>query len=71
MGVTDADGRYSVSYFHGVPGANLGSHTVRIMSANAATGMKESLPEKYHLKTVLTAEVAPGPNTIDFALKSK
>jgi len=71
VAVTDADGRYALAYLRGITGANLGRHAVRITAANEANEMQESLPERYHLKTVLTAEVAAGPNTIDFDLKSK
>jgi hypothetical protein len=71
QGVTDASGRYSVTYLRDIVGANLGRHMVRITTAREETGAKELLPAKYHAKTTLSATVSPGDNVVDFALDSK
>jgi hypothetical protein len=79
-GVTSDTGEYSLVY-RGKPwGAIAGRHKVRITTealisdspdAAAATIRKEILPSKYHTQTTLTAEVAKGDNSIDFALQSR
>lgn len=80
VGLTDADGRYQLQYTNSQPGAEPGTHTVRITSqidsvrseggVPAITGRPELLSARYHDKTELTAEVKPGRNTIDFELSS-
>jgi len=71
QGVTDASGRYRVAYLRDIVGANLGRHVVRILTAREETGAKEILPPRYHAKSTLSATVAAGENTVDFALDSK
>jgi len=71
LGTTDGDGRYSLTYLRDIMGANLGRHYVRITTANEENAGRELLPEKYHAKSELSAEVVAGSNTIDFALESK
>jgi hypothetical protein len=44
---------------------------VRITTATEERGGRELLPAKYHAKSTLTADVAPGSNTIDFPLTAK
>lgn len=82
-GVTDAAGKYTLTYIRDIKGAALGKHSVRIESVPAAPAdpeaatkevpvpFKESIPAKYNAKSKLTAEVKPGENTIDFPLDSK
>jgi hypothetical protein len=69
--VTDTSGRYALVFLRDIPGANVGTHTVRITTATGKRGVREMLPTRYHRKTVLTATVQPGSNTIDFALQSR
>jgi hypothetical protein len=69
--VTDTGGYYSLSFLRDIKGANVGSHTVRITTANGKRGVQEILPARYHRRTELTAKVEPGTNTIDFALRAK
>jgi hypothetical protein len=80
FGRTDADGRYSLVYSQSADGAAVGTYKVKITTGqegNYAAGemispaVPEKLPEKYHEKSELTAEVKPGKNVIDFSLKSK
>ncbi len=68
---TDTAGHYSLSFLRDIPGANVGTHTVRITTSDGRRGSKEMLPRRYHRKTELMATVQPGSNTIDFALESK
>ncbi|MEX0669196.1 MAG: carboxypeptidase-like regulatory domain-containing protein [Pirellulales bacterium] len=68
---TNSDGRYILNYLRDIGGANLGPHVVRITTASAENGKKESLPPRYHAKSTLSASVAPGDNTIDLQLESK
>jgi hypothetical protein len=71
IGVTDADGRYAVTYLRDIQGADLGRHRVRITTATEDNGGRERLPQRYHAKSELTATVEPGANRHDFALTSK
>jgi hypothetical protein len=79
FGITDQQGRYTMMYKQGVPGAVVGSHTVKITtfqegdrdaSPPIAPG-PEILPARYHGSSELTAEVAASKkNKIDFTLSS-
>ena len=69
--LTDAAGRYELTYLRDIAGATLGPHVVIITTATEERGGREILPPRYHEKTELSATVAPGSNTIDFPLKSK
>lgn len=71
IGVTDTDGRYSLTYLRDIKGADLGRHKVRITTATDDNGGKERLPKRYHAKSQLTAAVEPGSNQYDFTLTSK
>lgn len=70
IGITDADGRYSLTYLRDIKGADVGRHTVRITTATDDNGGKERLPKRYHTKSTLSASVDPGSNQHDFALTS-
>lgn len=83
-GVTDAAGKYKLTYIREIKGAVLGKHSVRIESLpppaadqeatsgqNAAVPFKEPIPAKYNAESTLTADVKPGDNPIDFPLDSK
>jgi hypothetical protein len=69
--LTDAAGRYELTYLRDIAGATLGPHVVIITTATEERGGREVLPPRYHEKTELSATVAAGANTIDFPLKSK
>jgi hypothetical protein len=71
IGITDADGRYSLTYLRDIKGADVGRHKVRITTATDDNGGKERLPKRYHAKSQLTAAVEPGSNQYDFTLTSK
>jgi hypothetical protein len=71
LGTTDAAGRYRLAYLRDIPGANPGRHVVRITTASVDEGRPEILPATYHRRSNLEAQVEPGDNTIDFALKAK
>ncbi len=71
IGITDADGRYSLTYLRDIKGADIGRHKVRITTATDDNGGKERLPKRYHAKSQLTASVEPGSNQHDFTLTSK
>jgi len=82
LGVTDSDGNYSLDYTGTVNGALIGSHHVMITSAvqpfsdesgegKDRKGRPEILPDRYHSKSTLKADVKAGSNTIDFGLSSK
>ncbi len=68
-GVTDADGKYELTYIRDTKGAAIGKHTVRI--AKRTETSPETLPARYHARTELTATVEPGRNEINFELSSK
>ena len=71
VATTDTAGHYELSFLRDIAGANLGSHTVRITTADGETSAKEILPPRYHRKTELTATVESGKNSFDFPLQSK
>ncbi|MFN5757876.1 MAG: carboxypeptidase-like regulatory domain-containing protein [Planctomycetia bacterium] len=71
LGSTDSAGGYRLRYLRDIEGANLGRHTVRIMTATEENGGREILPPRYHAATVLEAVVQPGTNRIDFSLQSR
>ena len=71
IATTDTAGRYELSFLRDIAEANVGTHTVRITTATEDRGGKEILPERYHVKTELTATVDRGTNTLDFPLESK
>jgi hypothetical protein len=71
LGTTDAAGRYRLTYLRDIAGANPGRHVVRITTASVDEGRREILPATYHRRSSLEAQVEPGDNTIDFALKAK
>lgn len=71
IGITDADGRYSLTYLRDIKGADVGRHKVRITTATDDNGGKERLPKRYHAKSQLTAAVEPGSNQYDFTLTTK
>jgi hypothetical protein len=71
LGSTDSAGVYRLRYLRDIAGANIGRHTVRIMTAAEENGGREILPPRYHAATVLEATVQPGTNRIDFALQSR
>lgn len=69
---TKADGTYVLEYQYKVNGAKIGPNAVSItypMSGEGPAG--PAIPDKYGLKSELTAEVANGNNTFDWDLKSK
>jgi hypothetical protein len=71
LGSTNSAGGYQLRYLRDITGANLGRHTVRIMTATEENSGREILPPRYHTDTVLEATVQPGTNQIDFSLQSR
>ena len=87
IGLTDADGVYTLGYVRNQQGALIGNHKVVVQTdiaekseldeeagdANSPGPRKEMLPKKYcdWAATELTATVESGANTIDFALESR
>ncbi|WP_222434821.1 peptidase associated/transthyretin-like domain-containing protein [Blastopirellula retiformator] len=81
IGVTDADGNYTLQFRAGASGALVGKHSVRIRSQRSASGgegseaavaaRSETVPSEYNDDTNLSAEVKSGSNTFDFNLEGK
>lgn len=84
VGTTDREGKYELDYTADIQGAKIGSHTIRIVTAEEEIPGKEGvideksnsydqekIPAKYNVKSTLREEVAPGENTLDFALTSE
>ena len=77
MALTDAQGHYELMYLDATPGAKVGSHKVAITTpqedefGGQVKNFKELVPPQYNAKTILTAEVKSGSNTIDFPLTKK
>lgn len=77
-GVTDASGKYELSYLPGVKGAQLGEHKVSITTQYQAPEnpgseppFKEPIPTKYNEQSTLSKTVEAGANQFDFDLKTK
>jgi hypothetical protein len=73
MAETGEDGSYRLQYTVDQEGALVGPHTVKIHTAiPGRVGYdKELVPDRYHAKTELKAEVKSGSNKLDFDLTSK
>jgi len=86
LGMTDDAGKYTLKTDYGGPGAPEGTYVVTISKLVnrdgtpyvfnpdvAEAGERETLPAHYNdsMKTILTATVPKGGDTIDFELKSK
>lgn len=80
LGVTDAAGRYELTYVGATKGAKVGRHRVTIAAPlpdlddekqPSGGGRPASLPPRYNTQTELTADVKGGSNTLDFSLESK
>lgn len=80
-GITDAAGKYTLTYIRDTMGAKIGHHSVRIESVPTTTiapgkpegvqTLAETIPAKYNAESTLSAEVKSGENSIDFPLVSK
>jgi hypothetical protein len=76
IGVTDDLGRYELRFIRGYSGAEVGKHTVRLDGLSGldhppGPGFKNPMPAKFNSASKLTADVAPGDNTINFDLSTK
>ncbi len=70
-GRTDKDGRYTLGYKRGVPGALVGQHLVRIAVNTDITHGPQTVPPRYNTQSELKREVELGKqNVIDFELTS-
>ena len=69
---TDENGRYELKFNTKLKGAPVGEHRVAIglFGSNSADPNDEPLPKFYNKKTILTATVREGPNTISFHLST-
>lgn len=72
-GMTDAEGKYDLTYNVGTKGALIGKHAVRIttQSEDPVQRSPEKLPAKYNHASTLDAEVKEGKNDVPFELSSK
>lgn len=68
-GVTDAEGKYELTYIRDTKGAAIGEHIVRITKRTETA--PETLPARYHAQTTLKATVKGGRNEINFELVSE
>lgn len=77
-GVTDKRGVYRLEFSHDKRGVVMGLHKVRISTQRNDSEdergepvvAREIVPARYNRRSELTAEVKPGGNVIDFALKA-
>ena len=77
-GKTDEFGQFTLMYLDDVPGAVVGTHTVRISTASVVVDMEagteefipETVPADYNTDSMLTAEVFLGENDISLDLKT-
>jgi len=75
MGMTDAQGKYELTYVNGEAGAPIGKHVVRISTPQPGEApdpsFQDPIPKKYNQDSELTAEVVAEDNELDFALSSE
>jgi hypothetical protein len=74
-GITDDDGRYKLKQAGGEEGAVLGKHAISIETyrifadeAGEAREHPETIPPRYNADSVLSHDVQPGEQTVDFTL---
>jgi len=70
QGITDSDGKYSLSYLPNHPGAALAEHKVMISAQSGAAAERDPVPAKYNDNSDLKVTVEAGDNTHDFELLS-
>jgi hypothetical protein len=71
IGRTDADGRYTLGYKRGQPGAIVGQHTVRIYVSQELVANPPRIPARYDTQSELRADVKPGEeNVFNFDLET-
>jgi hypothetical protein len=76
-GVTNSGGDYQLMLSGDQPGAKVGIHIVRITTYHPKSNdphakrssTPEPIPAKYNAQSILSAEVEPGKNRIDFDLR--
>lgn len=68
-GLTDAKGKYTLTYSHRVQGAKVGPNQVAFTWPIGFAG-SHAIPARYAGKTELTRDVKAGKNTFDFDLES-
>jgi hypothetical protein len=76
--ITDAKGHYQLRYTRELLGAKVGEHVVSVSTFRSANpdaepprpAVPEQVPPRFNGDTELRAEVGPGGNRIDFALRS-
>jgi hypothetical protein len=78
QGMTDGEGRFTLDYTPGRPGAVIGEHRVRISTEGyvqrpdgTVEERKERVPAAYNARSTLTATVQAGGNDCSFDLRSK
>ena len=76
LGITDEQGRYSLKFIGKHRGAEIGRHMVALDGLGAldhppGPTFKNPVPTKFSTSSTLTADVAPGNNTINFDLSTK
>lgn len=73
-GNTDAEGKYEITYLHGVKGAHLGTNRVEVSfvwpDGEPTPGVIDPVGSKYGNTSTLTADVKDGDNVFDFSLES-
>ncbi len=70
FGTTNADGQFRLMRRANLSGAVLGQHHVRITPVEQEGGKLTVVHPRYQANNALWAEVADGPNVIDFELRA-
>lgn len=71
VGVTDANGSYTLKYDESNLGAAVGEHTVRITTKSPTSSPVEKVPARYNEKSEEKRSVKEGDNEFDFDLPEK
>jgi hypothetical protein len=78
-GLTDKNGRYDLWFSAQLQGATVGTHRVEIRTGSSEiytpspgepAPAPETIPQKYNIKSELTAKLKSGKNTVNFDLTS-
>lgn len=70
LAILDQDGKYELTFVHGVKGAKTGPNEVTVFWPDGATPTA-TIPAKYNKQSELKFDVKPGKNTFDIKMESK
>lgn len=70
LAIADQEGKYDLTFVHGVSGAQTGPNEVTVFWPDETTPAA-SIPARYNKESDLKFDVKPGKNTFDIEMESK